>query len=130
MTKAKTTITPLGFNVLVEIVPIEDKSKGGIILPSKDEKQLRSELVKIISHGESAFTDCFGKQYLPTSTTPYALIQRNAGHPLYLDGSKTEGGKLHRLVQSDHILAVMNEEDARAFCHNNLHFEFKSTNKE
>lgn len=129
MTKTKTTVTPLGFNVLVEIVEFENKTKGGIIIPNNDENQIRSELVKIISYGESAFTDCFGVKNIPSIDQPYALIQKNAGQPFYLYETQSNGGKPHRLVQSDHILGAMNEEEAIAYCRNNFNFEFKPNKK-
>ena len=116
MSKAE-TITPLGFNVLVEIVEHEDTTKGGIILPTNNEKEIRSELVKIISHGESAFTDCFGNQNIPSSDNPYALIQKNAGQPFLVND------KPCRLVQSDHILGVMNGETAIKYCNDNFNFK-------
>ena len=74
MTKAE-TITPLGFNVLVEIVEHENKTKGGIILPKNDQKEIRSELVRIIKSSQSAYIDCFGDKVPPPSSHPYALIR-------------------------------------------------------
>ncbi len=121
MSKAE-TIHPLGFNVLVEIVEHANKTKGGILLPTNSEKEIRSELVRIISCGKSAFTDCFGDQNIPPSDNPYALIQRNAGQPfehIASDGEK----KFHRLVQSDHILGVMNAAGAIKYCQDNFNFK-------
>ncbi len=122
MTKAN-NITPLGFNVLVEIVEYEEKTQGGIIIPGNNEKEIRSELVKIIKSGASAFTDCFGNQESPSQEQPYALIQKNAGQPFMIGNSRC------RLVQSDHILSTMDEQAAIAYCYDNFNFTF-NPNKE
>lgn len=116
MTKAE-TITPLGFNVLVEIVEHENKTKSGLFLPKNDDKEIRSELVKIITYGKNAFTDCYGNQDLPPSDQSYALIQRNTGQPFMSDD------KSCRLVQSDHILGVMDGERAIKYCEDNFNFK-------
>lgn len=116
------TITPMGFNVLVEIVEHETKTKGGIILIANDQKEIRSELVKIITCGDSAFTNCFGDKHLPSSTQSYALIQRNTGQPFTVVNSAGDK-KYQRLVASDHILAVMSPEVAIKYCQDNFNFQ-------
>lgn len=115
-------IIPSGFNVLVEIIEHEEKTKGGIILPNNDQKEIRSELTRVITSGHNAFVDCFGDKAPPPSSYPYALIKRNTGDLLYI------GKKLHRLVSSDNITGFLTKEAAINYCHDN--FNFQLTNLE
>ena len=51
-------VLPLGYNVLVEIIPVQIKSTGGIILSSADEAEKERkgrDLARIIAFGPTAF---------------------------------------------------------------------------
>ena len=51
-------VLPLGYNVLVEIIPVQIKSNGGIILGSNDEAEKERkgrDLARIIAFGPTAF---------------------------------------------------------------------------
>lgn len=112
----------LGANVLVEVVDHENKTKGGIFLVDNDQREIRSELVKIIDIADNAFIDCFGEKSPPPPDLAYALIQRNTGHPFkYCDD--TGKGTWRRIVCSDHILYVMCTEDAIKYCDDNFNFK-------
>jgi len=110
-------VNPLGFNVLVEVVisgnrKKERKTEGGIIMPGTDniELETRSDLVKIIKSGSSAFTNCYGDKDLPPEEEKYAFIQKNTGQPFEFNN------KMYRLVSSDHVLGTMNEDFAKDYC--------------
>jgi len=54
----KTPVKPVGFNVLVQIIPVQVKSAGGIILNTGDEQEREHkgrDLAKIISFGPVAY---------------------------------------------------------------------------
>ena len=63
-------VVPLGYSVLVEIVPVMDKSSGGIILNSEDEKKREHggrDLAKIVAFGPLCYqgidgTPCKGPE--------------------------------------------------------------------
>lgn len=51
-------VKPLGFHVLIEVVPIKFKSTGGILLHSKEEQERENsgrDLGKIIAFGPTAY---------------------------------------------------------------------------
>ena len=57
-------VKPLGFNVLVEIIPIQEKSKGGIILASsaneKERERKGRDIARIIEFGPTAYNGYSG----------------------------------------------------------------------
>jgi co-chaperonin GroES (HSP10) len=55
---SKTPVLPLGYNVLVEIIPVQIKSASGIILTSTDEAEKERkgrDLARIVAFGPTAF---------------------------------------------------------------------------
>jgi co-chaperonin GroES (HSP10) len=56
--KNNSGILPLGFNILVEMEPVEEKTESGIII-NINPKMSRLEIVKgtLIAKGENAFSD-------------------------------------------------------------------------
>lgn len=55
---ANTPVLPLGYNVLVEIIPVQIKSNGGIIISGADEAEKERkgrDLARIVAFGKTAF---------------------------------------------------------------------------
>lgn len=51
-------VKPLGYNVLVQIIPVQIKSSGGIILSTEDEKKREHggrDIARIVSFGPIAY---------------------------------------------------------------------------
>ncbi len=121
-------VTPLGNNVLVEIVisgaEKERKSAGGIIISVKDaEMETRSDLVEILKISEDAFINCFGEKHPPSNDQKYAFIQRNTGQPFGYQNKK------YRLVPSDHILGTLTKEFAIEYCKSAYDIDLTLINK-
>ncbi len=63
---SNTPVKPLGYNVLVEIIPFEEKTASGIIVASKNEAERERkgrDLARIVEFGPMAFKglrDCTG----------------------------------------------------------------------
>lgn len=66
MLEIKTPVLPLGFHVLIEVIPVQFKSKGGIITMSETEQSRESkgsDVAEILAFGPTAykgFSGCDG----------------------------------------------------------------------
>lgn len=100
------SIIPLGLNVLVEMPEKEEKTKGGIIIPTAETTQLMQIVAKIIDCGPDSFTNAFGnKNYIQSDALgQYAVINMHAGLSFDI------GDKKYRLISSDEIRAIISPE--------------------
>lgn len=49
------TVKPTGHYVLIELVKVSEKSKGGIIIPSVEREQKAAQFAKVLAVGPTAF---------------------------------------------------------------------------
>ena len=108
-------IRPLGHYVLIEARKIEDKTKGGIIMPSDSVKreQNAAEFGKVIKFGPTAFQNMAGcrKDSAPADwgikVGDEIEYRRYEGKP-----SGVEGSELLRYIPDCHIIGGIDEVDA------------------
>ena len=95
-------ITPLGYNILLEMPDEEKVTESGIILTSSKTDQLYKFVGKIIAIGSDAFTNAFGNLD-PKSPKEgeYVLINRHAGSDIRMND------KLYRIVSSDDVRCII-----------------------
>ena len=99
-------LVPMGTNILLAYPKVEEKTKGGVYLPSQaqDTQNLGSSVARIVAVGEHAF-ELTG---LSTSYKPkvgdYVVTMAYAGssHDLQTD-------EVYRIVDSSSILAVIKD---------------------
>lgn len=103
-------IIPLGFKVLVRIQKIEEKTKGGIIIPTDtvEKESAASQIAEVIDFGQAAFT--IGTGDLPDEWNVKPLIgakvilSKYAG--ITIEGKDKEE---YRLINDKEILAILSE---------------------
>ena len=106
------TTRPLGARVLVRLVPIESRTKGGLEIP--DSAKQRPQEAIVVSVGEGGRPDTFCRicaralditdrvaRPLPVSVNDRILISRFAGVSLFI------GEVEHFIVSEDEILGVI-----------------------
>lgn len=98
-----------GFAMIVAVAPVEEVTKGGIILAAstKDKEQLVEVRGRVVSMSPA----CFDFASFPQGSTP------NVGDAVQfakLAGVMTKGldGREYRVVQDRDILAILDEEAA------------------
>lgn len=103
-------IIPMGFKVLVKIKELEEKTKGGIIIPTdtREKEEAASQIATIVDYGRAAFT--IGVADLPNEWD----IKPEVGNKVVLNryaGITIEGNdkKEYRLVNDKEILAILSE---------------------
>lgn len=101
-------IVPFGFKVLVKIKKLEEKTKGGIIIPQDtlDREGEASQIATVIDYGQAAFT--IGMGDLPKEWD----IKPKVGDQIILErycGVRIEGkdGEDYRLVNDKQILGQL-----------------------
>lgn len=102
-----TGISPLGFNVLLDMPKPSEKTKGGILLTDAmlATKSLMNNIGQIIAMGSDAFLDVYGK-VIPDKPKvgDFVYINQHAGRDIHLSD-----GRLLRMVSSDEIRAVVDK---------------------
>ena len=107
----KTGLVPLGYKVLIKVKELEEKTKGGIIIPksSIEKEEEAHQFVEIIDYGPAAFTTGAGDLANEWDIIPKvgdtALINKYSGIRFEKEGME---GK-YRLVNDKEILAILNE---------------------
>lgn len=101
------TIIPVYDRVLVEVHGVDDKSKGGVLLPQEYTAKIqRSELrATIMSLGPIAYAD-LEEEYRP-KIGDTVLIPKHAGQP-YAEDGKVEYET--RIIRSEEVLATIRKE--------------------
>ena len=106
----KTGLIPLGYKVLIKIKELEEKTKGGIIIPISEKEEEAHQFVEIVDYGPAAFTtgagDLPNEWDIRPSTGDVALINKYSG--IRFEKEDMEGK--YRLVNDKEILAILNEE--------------------
>lgn len=93
-----TVFKPIGNRILVEMLPVEDVSSGGIIIPEMAQKRSSKAVVKIVAGGPKTKK---GK-VLPAEVKAGDIVHINtyAGTDLVLDGRKV------KLIDHNDVLAL------------------------
>lgn len=105
----KCDLIPMEFNVIVELDPIEEKTSGGIILPSQkvDRDKLEAEEGTLVAIAEHAFTYAEWPAGARKPTVgDRVLIARFAGVLRERDGRSL------KIVKDKDIIAVVEQQDA------------------
>jgi chaperonin GroES len=99
-------ITPLGFAVVVRLDPVEEKTKGGIIIPDsiKDADELSAQEGTLVAAAPAAFDYCsnWPEGYLPEPGAR-VLFKRYDGWLHKRDG------ETFRILEDKSIVAVVRE---------------------
>ncbi len=102
----KSGIIPFRFNVLVELEELEEKTKGGIILPSDllDKENAAAQVATIIDIAQGAFCDDLS----PDEFRPKPEVGSKILIEKY-QGSKVKGNdnKDYVILQDKQILAIL-----------------------
>jgi len=100
-------ITPLGDRVLVRIIKVEERTKGGIILPEeyRDKKEMAQLEAVLVENGETADLKL---DFWPAPGA-HVLITKYAGTICPKRGDEDEE---YRVVNADDIIAVIEKEEA------------------
>ncbi len=109
---AENTIRPVGHTILVKVTPIEEKSKGGIIVSNNDEKQREldgRDIGEIVSMGPLAYRGYRGAIDLNGPQDWGVKIGDNIEFRRY-DGKipRTEGYKNYRWLNDEDVIGVIN----------------------
>jgi len=114
---------PCGYHVVIEIVPLEETSKGGIILYSQDDvkraRQVR-EIGKVLSFGPLAFkglsSSCNGPEDWGVKVGDYVEFKKFDGKESicneYIDSEKHE---TIRIINDQDIIGVLGEEGVKFY---------------
>lgn len=112
----KAPVKPVGFHVLVEVIPVQFKSTGGIIMMSETEKSREAkggDVAKILAFGPIAFKGfdaCTSPSDWGVSIgDTVELKSRYAGRHSRTGDYKSEYRKLRYIVDSD-IIGVFTKE--------------------
>jgi chaperonin GroES len=98
-------IQPVEFKVLVLPEPVEEMSKGGIILPkaAQEKEQMQQERATVVAVGPVAFTE-----------PDWGAIKPKAGDLVYMSRyagkiAKGNDGKEYRLINDKDIEAIISQ---------------------
>ena len=95
----KTTVTPLGDNVLVKRLEAETTTAGGIVLPESAKEKPRQGVV--VSVGEGRLGDDGERTALQVKKNDQVIFSSYAGTEVNVDGTD------YLIVREDEILAVI-----------------------
>jgi chaperonin GroES len=97
----------MGYHILIVMPKVEEKTKGGVILPTeaKSREDVASIVGKVISVGETAYPDT---DYRFASGPwcqegDWVMVSKYAGHRFEYDGCEM------RILNDDAILAVVDD---------------------
>ena len=98
---------PMGYHILIVMPKVEEKTKGGVILPTeaKSREDVASIVGKVISVGDTAYPDT---DYRFASGPwcqegDWVMLSKYAGHRFEYDGCEM------RILNDDAILAVVDD---------------------
>ncbi|CAA7394974.1 unnamed protein product [Spirodela intermedia] len=99
-----TTVTPLGDRLLVKIKSSEEKTVGGILLPSSAQSKPQSGEVVAVGDGRS-----FGKNKVDISVEigSQVVYSKYAGTEIDFSGSK------HLILKEDDLVGILNTDDVK-----------------
>ena len=103
----KCDLIPMEFNVVVELDPIEEKTQGGIILPSQkvDRDKLEAEEGTLVAVSPHAFTYAdWSEEHRKPQVGDRVLIARFAGVLRERDGRSL------KIVKDKDIIAVVDQD--------------------
>jgi chaperonin GroES len=95
-------IKPCGYRVLLKPEEVEEKTKGGIVIPEaiRDKDQFRQQISTVVAIGEFSFQDYPGQWYKVGDTV---LTKEFPG----ICVKDRDSGESYRLVNDTDILAVL-----------------------
>lgn len=96
---AHPTIRPLGDRVLLELMPAEETTKSGIIIPDTAKDQ--SQQAKIIAVGPGKFDDEGKRIPVDVKDNDIVLIPKYGGDEFKFQGEE------YKIVSADDILAIV-----------------------
>lgn len=106
----KSGIVPLSFKVLIKVKGLEEKTKGGIIIPTDvlEKENAASQTALLVDVGPAAFTIGAGdlKKEWDITPKPGAKVLINKYSGIKVEGIDKEE---YRLVSDKEILAILNE---------------------
>lgn len=111
MRENKSGIVPLSYKVLIKVNPIDEKTKGGIIIPTdtREKESVASQIATVIDKGPAAFTigtgDLLNEWDIVPEIGAKILINRYAG--IRLEGSDSE---VYHIISDKEILAILKSE--------------------
>lgn len=111
MTTNKSGLRPMEFNVVVEMDPVEEKTAGGIILPTSktDRDKLAAEEGTLVALSPLAFTyEEWPEAEAKPAIGDRVLIARYAG------AIHERDGKTFRILKDRDIVAVVEQQPAFA----------------
>ena len=99
--------TPMGYHLLIAMPKVEEKTKGGVILPgdAKNREDIASIVGKVVSVGQDAYpeTDSRFASGPWCREGDWVLVSKYAGHRFEYDGEEM------RILNDDAILAVVDD---------------------
>ncbi|KAF9662370.1 hypothetical protein SADUNF_Sadunf18G0046200 [Salix dunnii] len=99
-----TSITPLGDRVLVKIKTVEEKTEGGILLPSSAQSKPQGGEVVAVGEGK---TTGKAKQDISVKTGTQVVYAKYAGTEVAFDGSS------HLILKEDDIVGILETDDIK-----------------
>ena len=109
-------IRPVGQHILVEVLPVEESSKGGIIIATREEldrEHKGRDIGRIISFGPAAykgFTDCDSPSDWGVKEGDVVEFERYNGKMPRM-AETNEQLKNYRILYSRDIIAVLEEDN-------------------
>ncbi|MHA2429163.1 MAG: hypothetical protein ACXADB_14170 [Candidatus Hermodarchaeia archaeon] len=94
---------PAGWRILLEVIEVDEKTEGGIILPgmTKEAAQHATVLAKVTSIGDMAFEREDMRGHGPwCKVRDYVLIAKFAGYKYIIQG------KEYKVINDDEIIMV------------------------
>lgn len=92
-------IKPIGNRVLVRRIEVEEKLKGGLLLPDNSKK--KQEQAEVISLGTGKIDDNGKVVPIPVKIGDVILVEKYAGQEVSVDGNE------FTILRTDDIIAVV-----------------------
>ena len=96
---AHPVIRPLGDRVLLELLPAEETTKSGIIIPDTAKDQ--SQQAKVVAVGPGKFDDEGKRVPMDVKDNDVVLIPKYGGDEFKFEGEE------YKIVSADDILAIV-----------------------
>lgn len=98
---------PMGYHILMVMPKVEDRTKGGVILPgdAKNREDIASIVGKVVSVGKDAYPDTDARFASGPwcQENDWVMVSKYAGHRFEFDGVEM------RILNDDAILAVVDD---------------------
>lgn len=104
-------IAPAGHRVLVRVRSVEEKTSGGIIIPSKTKDQLQNsqDIGEVLEVGPTAFEGFGGAEAWGVEPGVTILFARHGGKKVMFDGfNEDEQGDL-RIINDEDVVGLVKE---------------------